>query len=492
MRTFLTKERDAGFALKGNDIVSVFKHPKAPYRNVTRSMLDLAKQNGGRRLDAFDTVLPHIYAQNGFRAVARLPWNEDYKPEGWKHDTFKAHNGGRPDVVFMAHDPQAGAYQPTDGPHVADYDAGTAAQHAALAHVQARGNVPAAPGPEAYGSGQLIRMANPLTIHHGTPHQFPPTRANPLGEFNLSKMGTGEGAQAYGKGIYQAGNERVAQGYRDDLSGGVKYQGARAPFSRDDPHARAAHDVAEYMETNKLTPEQAIAEVEREHKELAAYEGMPAPGLSATHQEASRRRQQFHLGVHMAAQTLKPEHFTSDPGHLYEAELHIHPDHMLDWDKPLHQHSQYVQERLRPHVERAMELGHMTGMHPLTASGEEVHSAMQSLSPEFEAGGSGKAGAAKALLDAGIPGIKYLDADSRRPARDLAQAEAMLNELHTQGADAFRLGKQQEYVDHLRSQVSHNYVVFDPRTINIVKRNGLPAMVDAGADALRDHKVGTP
>jgi hypothetical protein len=457
MRTFLTKERDAGFALKGNDIVSVFKHPKAPYRNVTRSMLDLAKQNGGRRLDAFDTVLPHIYGQNGFRAVARLPWNEEYKPEGWQHDTFKAHNNGRPDVVFMAHDPQAGAYQPTDGPHVADYDAGTAAQHAALAHVQARGNMPAAPGPEAYGSGQLIRMANPLTIHHGTPHQFPPTAVNPLGEFNLSKMGTGEGAQAYGKGIYQAGNERVAQGYRDDLSGGVKYQGARAPFSRDDPHARAAHDVAEYMETNKLTPEQAIAEVEREHKErVADLSYVPRAGISTVAAEANRRRAQFHLGVQAAAQRLKPEHFTSDSGHLYESELHIHPDHMLDWDKPLHQHSQYVQERLRPHVERAMELGHMTGMHPLTATGEEVHSAMQSLSPEFEAGGSGKAGAAKSLLETGIPGIRYLDRQSRSAG-----------------------------------QGTSNYVIFDPRTINIVKRNGLPAMIDAGADALRDHKAST-
>jgi hypothetical protein len=427
--------------------------------------------------------LPHIYGQNGFRAVARIPWSEEHKPEGWNHDTFKAHNGGRPDVVFMAHDPQAGAYQPTDGPHVADYDAGTAAQHAALAHVQARGNVPAAPGPEAYGSGQLIRMAQPLTVHHGTPHEFAPTRVNPLGEFNLSKMGTGEGAQAYGKGIYQAGNEKVAQGYRDELSGGATYQGARAPFSRDDPHARAAHDVAEYMETNKLTPEQAIAEVEREHKELAAYEGMPAPGLSATYQEASRRRQQFHLGVHMAAQTLKPEHFTSDPGHLYEAELHIHPDHMLDWDKPLHQHSQYVRDRLANHEDlKGFEgLGHRM-------NGEFVHGVLAGASP----GQRDQAAAAKTLLDAGIPGIKYLDADSRRPARDLAQAEAKLNELHTQGADAFRLGKQQEYVDHLRSQVSHNYVVFDPRTINIVKRNGLPAMIDAGADALRDHKVGTP
>jgi hypothetical protein len=446
MRTFLTKERDAGFALKGNDIVSVFKHPKAPYRNVTRSMLDLAKQNGGRRLDAFDTVLPHIYGQNGFRAVARLPWNEEYKPEGWQHDTFKAHNNGRPDVVFMAHDPQAGAYQPTDGPHVADYDAGTAAQHAALAHVQARGNMPAAPGPEAYGSGQLIRMANPLTIHHGTPHQFPPTAVNPLGEFNLSKMGTGEGAQAYGKGIYQAGNERVAQGYRDDLSGGVKYQGARAPFSRDDPHARAAHDVAEYMETNKLTPEQAIAEVEREHKErVADLSYVPRAGISTVAAEANRRRAQFHLGVQAAAQRLKPEHFTSDPGHLYESELHIHPDHMLDWDKPLHQHSQYVRDRLGNHEDlKGFEsLGHRM-------NGEFVHGVLAGASP----GQRDQATAARKLLDAGIPGIRYLDRQSRSAG-----------------------------------QGTSNYVIFDPRTINIVKRNGLPAMIDAGADALRDHKA---
>lgn len=173
MRLFATPDGDAGFALKGNDIVSVFKHPNAPYRNVTKSMLDVATSEGGRRLDAFDTVLPHLYAQSGFRTVARLPWNDEYTPDGWKHEHFKEFNGGRPDVVFMAHDPQAGAYQPGDGRRVADYDEGTAHQHAAIAHVEARGDVPAAPGPDSYGSGQLIRMANPTTVWHGTPHAMP-------------------------------------------------------------------------------------------------------------------------------------------------------------------------------------------------------------------------------------------------------------------------------------------------------------------------------
>jgi len=134
---------------------------------------------GGRTLDAFDTVLPHLYAQSGFRAVARMPWNDEYTPDGWVHDhpSVSGFNKGRPDVVFMAHDPQAGSYQPGDGRYISDYDEGAVHQHAAIAHAEARGDVPAAPGPEAYGSGQLIRMADPATVWHGTPHEFRSTRA---------------------------------------------------------------------------------------------------------------------------------------------------------------------------------------------------------------------------------------------------------------------------------------------------------------------------
>jgi len=46
----------------------------------------------------------------------------------------------------------------------------------------------------------------PLDVYHGTPHRFPPTANNPLGEFDASKIGTGEGAQAYGHGLYLAEN----------------------------------------------------------------------------------------------------------------------------------------------------------------------------------------------------------------------------------------------------------------------------------------------
>jgi hypothetical protein len=135
MRLLVTPDRGAGFALHGDDIVSVYRKPDGP-KGVVSPILDLATQEGGRRLDAFDTVLPGIYGNNGFKAVARLAWNDAYAPEGWDFNTYRNFNGGRPDVVFMIYDPNHNLpYKAGDGIRVADYDAGVAAQDRALRQV---------------------------------------------------------------------------------------------------------------------------------------------------------------------------------------------------------------------------------------------------------------------------------------------------------------------------------------------------------------------
>ena len=134
MRTFLTDDGKAGVAIKPDgDIVSVFNTPGSGIKGLTVSALDLAVQHGGTKLDAFDTVLPHLYAKSGFKAVARMHWNDEYSPEGWDKGQFEQHNGGEPDVVFMAHDPEGVAdYQPGDGKLVTDYDEGVRLQDEAV------------------------------------------------------------------------------------------------------------------------------------------------------------------------------------------------------------------------------------------------------------------------------------------------------------------------------------------------------------------------
>ena len=103
MRLFMTEDGKSGFALKNDDIVSVFSGP--PHKGSVHSSIQLAVQEGGRRLDAFDTVLGDIYNTNGFQIVGRMKWNDDYKPDNWDKKTFSKFNNGEPDVVYMAYNP---------------------------------------------------------------------------------------------------------------------------------------------------------------------------------------------------------------------------------------------------------------------------------------------------------------------------------------------------------------------------------------------------
>jgi hypothetical protein len=135
MRLFLSEDGKAGFALKGDDIVSVFAGPEQ--RGAVNGILQLATQEGGRRLDAFDTVLPFLYSIHGFKPVARSKWNDEFAPDDWNKETFKDFNNGEPDVVFMVHDPKSFArYDQADGKVIKDYDQGAVEQASALANIK--------------------------------------------------------------------------------------------------------------------------------------------------------------------------------------------------------------------------------------------------------------------------------------------------------------------------------------------------------------------
>ena len=129
MKLFVRDDGGAGFAIKGNDLVSVFS--KGADNGATVQMLQLAVQMGARKLDCFDTFLPGVYARHGFTAIARTPWNEGLAPDGWSKKYFEDHNGGQPDVVFMAltHD-HFGQYDPSQGQRFDGEDAYSKAQAA--------------------------------------------------------------------------------------------------------------------------------------------------------------------------------------------------------------------------------------------------------------------------------------------------------------------------------------------------------------------------
>lgn len=67
---------------------------------------------------------------------------------------------------------------------------------------------------------KLLAPGKEITTYHGTPHTFAPTQSSPLGEFDLGKMGTGEGAQTYGRGMYLTEDPEIGDWYRRQYAQG--------------------------------------------------------------------------------------------------------------------------------------------------------------------------------------------------------------------------------------------------------------------------------
>ena len=143
VRMFLTQDGKGGITLNGDEIVTGFMAIDAVDANggAIHSMISKMVELGGRRLDAFDTKLPQLYARNGFRPVARVRWNDEFAPtvEGgsardWDKADYERYNNGEPDVVFMVYEPDRlwSEYNPEEGEYVEEYDQGVELQKAAV------------------------------------------------------------------------------------------------------------------------------------------------------------------------------------------------------------------------------------------------------------------------------------------------------------------------------------------------------------------------
>jgi len=203
----------------------------------------------------------------------------------------------------------------------------------------------------------------PLDVYHGTPHTLPPTPRNPLGEFDASKIGTGEGAQAFGHGIYTAESPNVARGYAEQLST------AQGPLG----------DVAKYWRKNGG---------ESAFRAFAKDAGLPPAEIENT------------------ANVIR------NTGNLYKVDL---PDEkiakMLDWDKPLSQQPANVRKALAQYMDGSDTFISPAGGSLYNPNGKQIYESITGGADAFS--GKGSEISAKKLRELGIPGIQYLDEGSR-------------------------------------------------------------------------------
>jgi hypothetical protein len=155
-----------------------------------------------------------------------------------------------------------------------------------------------------------------------------------------------------------------------------------------------------------------------------------------------------------------------NPGHMYEVNINADPDAFLDWDKPLSEQGPTVHEALLKSglPEEYLKSNVITG---------------GSLAPN-------RSEYAGELRQAGIPGIKYLDAGSRAnvDVNDIRGTVSMLetavrkNPQDSYLADQLASAKQK--LQQAEAGGSRNYVVFSDEIIDIVKKYGIAGALGAG------------
>ena len=232
---------------------------------------------------------------------------------------------------------------------------------------------------------------------HGTPHEFAPTENNPLGEFDSSKIGTGEGNDAFGYGTYLAEAQGIGRHYKDQLS-------------------RRLGDDPSWWEGKKLpdaltTSEQKTYDILR-GKLFKTTSG--GPNLSTEESATLRSLGDKHRAYSEGIEAMRPK------GFLYRVKLHPEiVNKMLDWDRPLGEQSEHVQKVFKDLMESEIwdadtrKLVEKVGIPHHQIKGSKLYELVASSDALAGKGQFGKA-ASEELARRGIPGIKYLDASSRR------------------------------------------------------------------------------
>ena len=272
-----------------------------------------------------------------------------------------------------------------------------------------------------------VGPAASIRAYHGSPHDFD--------KFDLSKIGTGEGAQAYGHGLYFAENEGTAKSYRDALSRPTQesplWKLNGEPVDRGTPH----WPLADALDNMVMKQGEKIPDaLKRRIDELEGHAGFASKAYGQSVGE-------MYLNKADKLKSIDPNSLTyHPPGKMYEVNINADPEHFLDWDKPLSEQHPKVQEAFRsvgvdpaaPNLRDQVDAARGLRLYP-PQGGSAVypHELPDMKSPQATA----------ALSQAGIPGIKYLDQGSRAAGDG-----------------------------------SRNYVVFNDKLIDIMRKYAVPGM----------------
>ena len=264
-----------------------------------------------------------------------------------------------------------------------------------------------------------------IEAYHGSPYDFD--------KFKTEAIGTGEGQQQYGRGLYFSETEDVARGYRDSLTKLRKDGTTPAPEDSIANSYEQEYGLSGYEDFNNTTLDDVIETISDDAVETSADVN-------------GNVRYEFSDGSgYLITQDGKVIPSGEVTGRMYKVNIDADPDELVDWDAPVGDQPKAVQEIVEAYKQggdQSLSLKERFGF-PSDPTDEQIMKRAVSAP-----------GIIEQFKERGIKGVKYADAFTRHKPKD---------------------------------KRSNNYVVFDPRIIEISKKYGIsiPAayMMIQGEDA---------
>jgi hypothetical protein len=269
--------------------------------------------------------------------------------------------------------------------------------------------------------------------YHGTPHDV-------VGTFDLNKIGSGEGNQAYGWGLYFAESPKVAQEYRRGLSHHHLINKVKKVYDELD----SPEDALELLKSAGLNQKEINLVQALQRDDFLGFD-YPHQAVNAVLQEP----QNFELSD-------ETKIAITNIGNVYEVDIQADKENdFLDWNKSIDEQSDLIKKAFEDikNIEATntsiyKKLLDVHGKEIADSYIPEILKRMDDVGRTSDDGksmykdlsnvlGKSEKAASETLLKQGVKGIRYLDQGSRGTGEG-----------------------------------TYNYVIFDPKIIQIVAHNG--------------------
>ena len=303
-------------------------------------------------------------------------------------------------------------------------------------------DLPATNNPsEAKGIASLPESEDYITAYHGSGADFD--------KFDIKKINTGEGMQAFGRGLYFAEEELVGKEYQKALGTIIKYDGKT--ILKNDKGVGSTGD--RHLDDLII---QDLGDVDKGINRLQK--------MVDDYPDEPWWREDLEL-----LKGAKNKVEVESTGKLYEAKLKVTPDELLDLDKPLNKQSKVVQKKIDELLTKPLSEINPEFSRFDTLEGDYLEMVREEFPEELSDAISrgyhgdefrtmleeivGYRGASEALESVGIKGNKYKDEFSR--------------------------GKEGG---------TSNFVIFDDRVIDISKKYGITIPMAGAMLMAEDYK----